>query len=128
MVCELRASRCLSWIYKRQRNQRTNCQYLLDLKKVGLGENFIKTSASLTMLKPLTVWITTNHGKFFKMGMPDHLTCLLRTCMKVKKQQLKLDMEQRTGFKSEKEYDEAVYCHPTYLTYMQSTDAKCWAG
>ena len=36
------------------------------------------TSASLTMLKPLTVWITTNCGKFLEMGIPDHLTCLLR--------------------------------------------------
>ena len=36
------------------------------------------TSASLTMLKSLTVWITTNCGKFLQMGIPDHLTCLLR--------------------------------------------------
>ena len=35
-------------------------------------------SALLTMPKPLTVWITTNCGKFFEMGIPDHLTCLLR--------------------------------------------------
>ena len=42
-------------------------------------------------------------------------------CMQVKKQQLELDMEQRTGSKSEKEYVKAVYCHPAYLTYMQST-------
>ena len=41
--------------------------------------------------------------------------------MEVKKQQLELDMEQQTGFKSEKEYVKAVYCHPAYLTYMQST-------
>ena len=31
------------------------------------------------MLKPLTVWITTNYGKFLEMGIPDHLTCLLRS-------------------------------------------------
>ena len=41
--------------------------------------------------------------------------------MQVKKQQLELDMEQQTGSKSRKEYIKAVYCHPTYLTYMQST-------
>ena len=41
-------------------------------------------------------------------------------CMQVKKQQLELDMEQQTGFKSGKEYIKAVYCHPAYLTYMQS--------
>ena len=41
--------------------------------------------------------------------------------MQVKKQQLELDMEQQTGSKSRKEYVKAVYCHPAYLTYMQST-------
>ena len=41
--------------------------------------------------------------------------------MLVRKQQLELDMEQQTGSKYEKEYVKAVYCHPTYLTYMQST-------
>ena len=40
--------------------------------------------------------------------------------MKVRKQQLELDMEQQTGSKSRKEYVKAVYCHPAYLTYMQS--------
>ena len=43
------------------------------------------------------------------------------TCMQVRKQQLELDMEQQTGSKEEKEYVKAVYCHPAYLTYMQST-------
>ena len=41
--------------------------------------------------------------------------------MQVKKKQLELDMEEQTGFKLGKEYIKAVYCHPTYLTYMQST-------
>ena len=41
--------------------------------------------------------------------------------MQVKKQQLELDMEQQTGSKQEKEYVKAVYCHPAYLTYTQST-------
>ena len=41
--------------------------------------------------------------------------------MQVTKQQLELDMEQQTGSKSGKEYIKAVYCHPAYLTYMQST-------
>ena len=42
-------------------------------------------------------------------------------CKQVRKQQLELDMEQQTGSKQEKEYVKAVYCHPAYLTYMQST-------
>ena len=41
--------------------------------------------------------------------------------MQVRKQQLELDMEQQTGSKQEKEYVKAVYCHPAYLTSMQST-------
>ena len=41
--------------------------------------------------------------------------------MQVRKQQLELDREQQTGFKSGMEYIKAIYCHPAYLTYMQST-------
>ena len=41
--------------------------------------------------------------------------------MQVRKQQLELDMEQQTGSKSGKKYIKALYCHPAYLTYMQST-------
>ena len=44
--------------------------------------------------------------------------------MKVKKQQLEPDMEQWTGSKLGKEYVKAVYCHPAYLTYMQSTSCE----
>ena len=43
------------------------------------------------------------------------------TCMQVKKQQLKLDMEQWAGSKLGKAYIKAVYCHPAYLAYVQST-------
>ena len=44
--------------------------------------------------------------------------------MQVKKQQLETDMEQQTGSKSWKKYVKAVYCHPAYLTYMQSTSCE----
>ena len=70
------------------------------------------TSASLTMLKPLTVWFTINCGKFLKSWdtrspylPPEKPVC------KSKKQQLELDMEQQTGSKLGKEYVKAVYCH-----------------
>ena len=46
--------------------------------------------------------------------------------MQVRKQQLELDMEQQTGSKLGKEYVRAAYCHPAYLTYMQST--SCGEG
>ena len=80
------------------------------------------TSASLTKLKPLTEWITTNCGKFWKRWeyqatLPDSW----EICMQVKKQQLEPDMEERTGSKLGKEYVKDVYCYPAYLTYMQST-------
>ena len=44
--------------------------------------------------------------------------------MQVKKQQLELEMEQQTGSKSGKVYVKAIYCHPAYLTYMQSTSRE----
>ena len=59
-----------------------------------------------------------------EMGIPDHLTCLLRNLYAGQEKQLKLDMEQSTGSKSGKEYIKAVYCHPAYLTYMQSTSCE----
>ena len=66
-----------------------------------------------------------DHNKLWKilkeMVIPDHLTCLLRNLYAGKKQQLELDMEQQIGSKSGKEYIKAVYCHPAYLTSMQST-------
>ena len=80
------------------------------------------TSALLTMPKPLTVWIIINCGKFFKRWeYQTTWSASWKICMQVKKQQLELDMEQQTGSKSGKEYVKAVYCHPAYLTYMQST-------
>ena len=66
-----------------------------------------------------------DHNKLWKIlketGIPDHLTCLLRNLYAGQEQQLELDMEQQTGFKLGKEYIKVVYCHPAYLTSMQST-------
>ena len=67
------------------------------------------TSALLTMPKPLTVWITTNWGKFLKRWeYQTTLPASWEICMQVKKQQLELDMEQQTGYKSGKEYIKAA--------------------
>ena len=69
-----------------------------------------------------------DHNKLWnslkEMGISDHLTCLLKTCMQVKKQQVEPDMELRTGLKLGKEYNKAVHCHPAYLTYMLNTSGK----
>ena len=78
------------------------------------------TSASLTTLKPLTVWITQtveNTSRDRNTRPPD-------LPPEVRKQQLELDMEQQTGSKLGKEDIKAVYCHPAYLTYMQSTSCE----
>ena len=65
-VHEPRTFRYSSWIKKRQRNHRSRCQHLLDHRNSKRIPEKTFTSASLTMPKPLTVWITTNCGKFFK--------------------------------------------------------------
>ena len=77
------------------------------------------------MLKPLTMWITTNCGKFLKRWeYQTTLPASWETCTKIKKQQLEPNMEQWTGSTQEKEYDKAVCCHPAYLIYMQSTSCE----
>ena len=60
------------------------------------------------------------------MGIPDNLTCLLRNLYTGQEAtvQLELDEEQQTSSKPGKEYVKAVYCHPAYLTYMQSTSRE----
>ena len=80
------------------------------------------TSALLTTSKTLTVWITTNCGKFLKRW--EYQTTQPTSweiCMQVKKQWFELDMEQQTGSKLGQDLVKAVYCQPAYLTYMQST-------
>ena len=79
----------------------------------------ITTSASLTALKILVVWIKTKCGKFFKKREYQIiLPASWIICIQVKKQQLEPDKEQWSGWKLGKEYVKAVYCHPAYLTYM----------
>ena len=87
------------------------------------------TSVSMTTLKSLTVWITTNCGNFLRR-------CEYQTtwpasweiCMQVRKQQLEPDLEQGTGSKSGKEYIKAVYCHLAYFAYMQSISCEMLSG
>ena len=72
--------------------------------------NSRKTCASLTMLKPLTVWITTNCGKFLEMRIPDHLTCLLRNLYLGQEATVRTRHGTTGWFKLGKEYVQAVYC------------------
>jgi len=87
--------------------------------------NSKNTSTSLTTLKPLTVWITTNSGKFLKWW--EYKTTLpvsWEICMQHKKQQLELDMEQRMGLKLGKEYSKPAYFHFANLNSMKSTSCE----
>ena len=76
MVGELRTSRCSSWIWKRQRNQRSNCQHLLDHEKArecqkNIYFSFIDYTKAFDIVDHYKLW------KIIKeMGIPDHLTCL----------------------------------------------------
>ena len=82
------------------------------------------TSALLNMLKPLTVWITINCGKLLEMGIPDHRTCLLRNLYAGQEATVRTGHGTTDWFKLGKEYVKPVYCHPAYLTYMQSTSCE----
>ena len=66
-----------------------------------------------------------DHNKLWKilqeMGIPHHLTCLLRNLYAGQEAQLELDMEKWTVSKSGKEYVKAVYSQPAYLSYKKST-------
>ena len=80
---------------------------------------FIDYAKAFDCVDPNKLW------KILKeIEIPDHLTCLWQICMQVKKQQLELDMEQQTDSKLGKEYVKAIYCHPAYLIYMQSTSRE----
>ena len=102
------------------RDQIVNYRWITEKAKNSIK---ISTSASLTIPKPLTVWITTNWKILKEMGITDP-SASWEICMQIKKQQLELDIQQQTGSKLGKDYVKAVYCHPTYLTYMQSTSGE----
>ena len=87
-------------------------------------ENARKTSThvSLTMLKPLTVWITTNCGKFLKeMRIPDHLTCSLRNLYANQEATVRTGHGKMNWFKIGKRVCQGCMLLDFYLTYMQST-------
>ena len=77
-------------------------------------------SALLTMPKPLTVWITIN-WKILKDGIPDHLTCLLRNLYAGQEATVRTGHGTTDWFQLGKGVHQAVYHHPAYLIYMQST-------
>ena len=86
-------------------------------------ESSRKTSTSVLLTTPKTLTAESQQtGKFFnRWEYQTTWPASWETCMQVKKQQLEFDMEQQTVFKLEKEYIKAVYCHPAYLSSIQST-------
>ena len=90
------------------------------------------TYALLTTPQPLMVWIKIKWKILNKMGIPGHLTCLLRN-LYASQEETVPEMEQWTSCKLGKEYVKTAYCHPAYLTYMQSTSCRssqlgAWVG
>ena len=90
-------------------------------KKKQESSRKTSTSASLTTRKPLTVWITTNWKIIKEVGTPDHLTCLLRNLYAGQEAAVRNGHGTMDWFQIGKGVVKAVYCHPAYLTYMQST-------
>ena len=76
------------------------------------------------MLKPLTVWITTYSGNFKEMGIPDHLTCLLRNLYAGQEPTVRTRHGTTDWFQIGKGYIKVVYGHPAYLTYMHSISCE----
>ena len=86
------------------------------------AREFQKTSASAS----LTMLNTTNWKIFKEMGIPDHLTCLLRNLYLGQEATVQTRHGTLDWFKLGKEYVKTVYCHPAYLTYMQRISYEMW--
>ena len=94
----------ICWIIKKQENSRKT-----------------STSASLITLKPLTVWITKTLEILKEMGIPDHLTCLLRNLYARQQATVRTGHGTTVWFQIGKWGHQAGYCHPAYLTSTEST-------
>ena len=98
------------------RDQIANVQWIIE-KARELQENIYFCFIDYTK-----AFDYADHNKLWKilneMGIPDHLTSLLRICIWVRKQQLEMNTEKLTGSKLGKEYDKVVYCHSAYLSHM----------
>ena len=101
----------IHWIIEKARESQRNIYFC-----------FIDNAEAFDCVDHNKLWKILNCGKFWKR-LEYQITwpTSWEICIQVRKQLLELDMEQHTGFKSGKEYIKAVYCHPAYLTYVQST-------
>ena len=92
------------------RGQIANIRWIIEKFQKNMYFCFIDYAKAFDCMHHNKLWKTLK-----EMRLPDKLTCLLRNCMQVKKQQLELDVEQHTGSKLEKEYFKAIYCHPAFF-------------
>ena len=116
----MKTSRCQARSRKgrRTRDQIANIRWIIEKAK-----EFQKTIyfCFIDCIKAFDYVYHTNCGKLVKRWeYQTTLPASWETCMQVKTQQLELDMEQWSGSKFGKEYVKAIYCHPAYLTFMQS--------
>ena len=80
------------------------------------------------MPKPLTVWITINWKILKDVGIPNHLTCLLRNLYAGQEATVRTGHGTTNWFQIGKEYIKAVYCHPVYLPICRVHHEICWIG
>ena len=87
------------------------------------------TSALLIMPKPFDCVDDNKLWRILKkLGIPDHLTCLLRNQYAGQEATVRTGHETTYWFQMEKEYVKVVYCHPAYLTFMHSTSLEMLVG
>ena len=115
--------------------------FKLDLEKAEEPENKLPMSIgsqikerefqkniSLCFIDYTKAFDCVDHKKLWKilqeMGIPDHLTCLLRNLYAGPEATVRTRHEQQTGSKLGEECVKAAYCHAAYLTYMQSTSCE----
>ena len=98
--------------FRKGRGTRDQIANIFGTSKKQESSRKTSISALLSMPKPLTVQITVTCRKFWNgWEYQNTWAASWEICMQVRKQQLELDMEQQTGFKEEKEYVKAIYCH-----------------
>ena len=115
----IKSSRCSSWIRKgrRTRDQMINIPWIIEKAR--------KKNFYFCCMNYVKAFDCVDHNRLWKilqkMGIPDHLTCLLRNLYADQEETVRTGHGMTHWFQQGNEYIKAVYCHPAYLTYMQCT-------
>ena len=115
--------RVQAWFRKGRgiRDQIANIHWIIEKAREFQKES---TSASLNTLKPLIVWFRSNWNIPKEMGIPDHLSCLLRNLYAGQEATIRTRYGTMDCFKIGKGVLKAVYCQPAYLTSVQNTSCE----